>query len=419
MENTVTYDPGQTKPLLRFQNRIGSLIQRLNPPWTNLDDESLIEAARRSVKWDDFASDHFREPLRVLADGARNCEHVSYTGKLLIRKGTVNAVSTRLRVQRALADHPEIREQPVKRPIIIVGAPRTGTTLLNNLLSLDPVSRPLLGWEALRPAPITRRQKRGTTPRGLLMRLRFNEWVGKRAMPELMQMHPFAYDRPDECHWLLWPSFVFLPAIVMPAFRNWLMAQPESVYEPAYADYRLALQLLEWQRPAEGHWVLKSPVHLWALDAIMNAVPEASFVQTHRNLTKVLPSFCSLAATLLVPLVEKLEPRGMGPVAMEITADVIARFTRAREIVNPKRIMDICYPDLVANPIAAVRTIYDRFGYEYTPEFEIRMTSYLRDSTQSKRPRHEYPFEGYGLDEDAISEAFASYHQAYGVEQKI
>jgi hypothetical protein len=314
-------------------------------------------------------------------------------------------------MQREIKEHPEILEQPVKRPLIIVGAPRTGTTLVNHLLSQDPVSRPLLTWEAVCSPPMLGPWKRDLrlplTAHGVRMTKRF--------VPDLARMHPFEANIPDECHWLLWPAFVWPPAMIVPSMREWFIEQPESTYDNAYLIYRQALQMLHYQRPAEGHWVLKSPLHVWALGSLMRVVPEASIVHTHRTLTEVMPSYCSLAAVMANIFSDAVEPESMGPVAMELTRIAIDRFEKARSENDPARICDVRYTDLVADPIAAVRSIYDALDYSFTPEFEQRLNEYLEKGRRTKRAKHVYSAEQFGLDEQAISEAFADYHDRYGL----
>lgn len=409
------YRKERTHPLIRFHNGLGALSRDREFPWTSLDEEVLIRRARRIARWDDFGMEDFREPLRRMLRAGREEGHLTYTGRCLLSAGMLNALCTRLRIRREIHAHAEILEQPVKRPLIIVGAPRTGTTLLNRLLSMDPAGRPLLGWESLRPAPIKPGRRRGAVQRSLLLKMAVNERIVKWLMPDLSRMHPYAWNQPDECHWLLLPSFVFPAAMVLPQYHAWMLEQPDSVYEQAYGDYRMALRILEWQRPAQSHWILKSPLHLWALGAAAKVVPEASFIQTHRSLHDVLPSFCSVAAALMDILSDAVEPQAMGPHAMQFARETIERFTLARRTFDRGRILDLRYADLIADPAATVRKVYDTFGYEYTPEYDRRLKAYLGDSQRPRPANHEYSLEQFGLDGGEITREFDAYHREYGL----
>lgn len=411
----VTFRMKNVHPLIRFNNWIGERSRGKERPWTTLDAEDLIREARRKVKWDDFGSEDFREPMGVLLKAGREEARLTYSGQSVLYGMVLNGLCTRLRIQREVHAHPEIRDQPVKRPLIIVGAPRTGTTLLNNLLSQDPVSRPLLGWEGGCPAPVRPGLKRGKTPWDVVVAAAINDRFVKAMVPEICRMHPFGWSKPDECHWLLFPSFVFPAAMALSEVHTWMVSQPDGVYDQAYAGYRLALQLLEWQRPAQSHWVLKSPLHLWALGSLARAVPEASFIHPHRSLDEVLPSMCSLAAALMTIFSDAVEPKALGPIAMQLARESIARFTRARQDIAPGRILDLRYPELVADPVAAVKRVYDTFGYEYTPAFERRMKVFLADRKKSVPAPHVYSLGQFNLSKDEILTEFGAYHRDFGL----
>jgi hypothetical protein len=415
MSSEASYVHGKQHPWLRFWNAFGRVIGNRELPWTTLDPERLMTKARRKVDGREFASREFLESMQPILAGTK--PHYNYVGSVLAHAMAVLNLQERLLRERLVEDHPEILEQPIKRPLIVVGAPRTGTTLLNFLLSQDAASRPLLGWESLFASPRKRRVKRGEVPKTLLQLMSFNERMFKRILPDLARMHPFAHDQPDECHWLLFPSFVWVPAIAAPGMRRWFIEQSDETYDRAYRDYRLALQILEWQRPAEDHWVLKSPLHFWSLGSAMRTLPEANFVQTHRSLLKVFPSFCSLAAALIAVLSDQLEPKRMGPAAMEIGQAALERFDRAREEDTQGRVEDVLFTDLVKDPVAVIRKIYDRFDYEFTPEFERRIHAFLAEQKKAGGvPKHRYTVEQFGLDADAIRETFAPYHERYGID---
>jgi hypothetical protein len=175
--------------------------------------------------------------------------------------------------------------------------------------------------------------------------------------------------------------------------------------------------MLHWQRPAKGHWVLKSPLHSWALPALMKAVPEASIIHTHRNLREVIPSFCSLGAALMRPYTDSVEAKRMGPVAMEIARQAVDRFSQARSAVDERRICDVRFSDLVRDPIGSVKTVYAKLDYEFTPEFERNLARFSKENPSSNRPKHVYTLDQFNLDGDAIAAAFADYHGKYGLEK--
>ena len=162
--------------------------------------------------------------------------------------------------------------------------------------------------------------------------------------------------------------------------------------------------------------MLKSPLHAWALPSLMKRVPEASVIQTHRNLREVIPSFCSLGAVLATMYTDAVEPRKVGPLAMDFAREAVERIMQSRERIDPGRLCDVTYPRLVADPVGTVRMVYDKFAYDFTPEYEQRLRRFLAEKDPSRRPKHVYSLEQFNLDGAAISEAFAAYHRQYGIE---
>ena len=67
----------------------------------------------------------------------------------MLRKCVYNT----LVIEEMFRNNPQIRNIPIKRPIFIVGFPRTGTTLLQNLFSLTDRETALRFFELNNPAP--------------------------------------------------------------------------------------------------------------------------------------------------------------------------------------------------------------------------------------------------------------------------
>jgi len=410
-----TFQKGRQHAFFRVQNRIGARLDAWNIqiPITNLDEERLFQVAKSSTGLSDFGDDFFREPLHVMLEAAKTEGHLTWSGRRSAHMAIKAGLKFRLWTKEAVRRNPDILEQPVRRPLIVVGAPRTGTTLMNHLLSLDPAARPLLMWEAFASTPWRYRRDGKGDPRRMLCKMSVH--VSKKFVPELAVVHDFGCDIPDECQWLFWPTFVWPACIVMPSYRAWLVKQPDALYEKVYGEYRRALQMLHWQRPAHGHWVLKSPLHAWALPSLMKMVPEACVVQTHRHLREVIPSFCSLGSVLATLYTDDIEPKKVGPAAMEFARITVDRVVQSRAKIDPSRLFDMNYAKLVADPIGNVRAIYEKFGYEFTAEFEERLRRFIAEKSTG-RPKHVYSMEQFNLDGAEIDREFAAYHQQFGLE---
>jgi hypothetical protein len=217
-----------------------------------------------------------------------------------------------------------------------------------------------------------------------------------------------APDEPEECLFLLQNSFASLDAsfrVSVPGFVDRLLAEDAC---PAYRYYRRQLQLLQHGR-SERHWVLKSPGHLLALDAILELFPDAAVVQTHRAPRQVVGSLCSMLAAVRSTSCDRVDPRRVGRDALTWWGALLDRARAARAAADPARFADVQYDDLLADPIAVVRRLYDRFGYAYTPEHEQAMRRRLREHPQHQHGTHRYDLADYGLTAEQVDARFASY----------
>jgi hypothetical protein len=190
-------DAGLRGRLPRLLNAVGEGAGRLGLRWPSFDTERLIDEARRSTGLDDFGDASFREGLTVLAGSLEDEADLSPLGRVVVRGQLLANLVTRLRVIDWAKRHPEVREEGVERPWVVLGLPRTGTTLLSFLLDLDPLNRSLLAWEAESPVPPPELATVAEDPRVAETAKRLRE--GDRAMPWLPAMHPMGATLPTEC----------------------------------------------------------------------------------------------------------------------------------------------------------------------------------------------------------------------------
>jgi hypothetical protein len=406
------------RPLgIRLFNTVGRWSWKLGVRPRPLNEQSLLDAARRRTGLTDFGDEGFREPLRVLLRAYEEESELNAFGRKFAGWSVLVLLCNRLRVQQQIAAHPEILDQPVRRPLFVLGLPRTGTTLLYNLLACDPKSRPLLMWEAI--APASRPGEEGKSPDPRIRRTSHALRLLRRLAPDLSTIHPVTADGPEECSRLLLNTFVTMYAVMenhVPSYQQWLLGQPPAVLEAAYRDYYRQLQVLQWQRPPRGHWVLKSPVHLFALHALLTVFPDAAVVQLHRDPHKVVPSLCSLFAVYQGMASDRTGNRQLGAEVLELCVEGLRRGLDAREAVEPGRVYDLRYTDLMADPIAAIRTIYKHFGYDSNEEFYRAAARWHRDNPQHKHGKHRYDLDQFGLTGAMIERAMGPYCRQYGIE---
>ena len=182
---------------IRALNWAGAQVARFGPELPSLSPSSVIAAAAKQAGSDDFGSDSYREPLEVYLRACEDEAELTTFGRLLISKMLANALANRIELQRWSKEHPEVKEGRIERPWIIVGLPRTGTSLLSILLGLDPVARPLLQWEAAHPVPPTTLEDAAEDPR-IARHAKALDGLMK-LNPPLKAMHPFGATVAEEC----------------------------------------------------------------------------------------------------------------------------------------------------------------------------------------------------------------------------
>jgi len=328
----------------------------------------------------------------------------------------VRALVNRLRLEDLCVRHPEIREQPVEAPVFIVGLQRTGTTLLHRMLTCDPALRPLLSWEALNPAPFPatpgwRRVRAGRDPR---MRLAETAERGLRYLaPAFFAIHPVEAHAPEEDVLLLDLTFVSPTAdatLRVPRYSAWLR---DTDQRPAYRYFRRIIQLLLWQRP--GRWLGKTPHHLENLDALLDVFPDAKVIETHRDPSRVVASFCSMMAHGRALFSDQVDPRELGAALADRAVRAVTRAMAVRDRAAAGSFLDVAYADVVADPMKEIRRIYDFLGLSLAPATESSMQRWLAANPQDKRGVHRYRLEDFGLDARELERRFEPYRSRFGV----
>ncbi|EHB55783.1 hypothetical protein MycrhDRAFT_2977 [Mycolicibacterium rhodesiae JS60] len=241
----------------------------------------------------------FQEPLAVLLDDYPGAG-LNAIGEHILRSGLVHSLRMRLRTQEWIRRHPEILEEHIEAPIVVVGMMRSGTTLLQRLLAADERLHCARGWEVVEAAPKLGYDFAGTDPRLAISEMRENK--SRELAPELFAIHPmYAREAEEEIVFLADAFLSHVPesGAYLPNYRSWLNAQD---FEPAYDYLHRMLRFLQWQKRQRGvtagRWVLKSPAHLGYLETLRAQFPDVHIVHMHRDPRTTVASGASLNATL-------------------------------------------------------------------------------------------------------------------------
>ncbi|VEG57109.1 sulfo-transferase [Mycolicibacterium aurum] len=385
------------------------------------DATRLTAAAQEKEGLQDWGPLPFEVPLEVLTDSYSSAD-LNDIGVHILRSGLVHSLRMRLRAQEWFRRYPEIAQETILAPIVVVGMMRSGTTLLQRLLAADERFHCAYGWEVVEVAPkLDYRWTAEEDPRIAVSEKR--EAMSRELAPELFAIHPMYAREPEEE--IVFLSDAFLSHVPesgahVPAYRAWIDTQD---FTPAYRYLHRMLQFLQWQKRQAGgptaqpdprRWVLKSPAHLGYLDVLRSQFPDLHVVHMHRDPRETIPSGASLNATLHAMHADHVDRRRVGTEwlgRMGWTNDR-AMDTRAAWDDESARCTDIEFADAVADPVGQVSRVYDAIGLDMTGTAESAMRRWLADRPREV-PRPHYAAGDFGLSDAEIEERFAAYNARF------
>lgn len=378
----------------RVANPALALIRALGA--FQLTPEAIDAAATRQSGREDESWEDVEEPLTLICRDLR-ADPPTQLGAAIAFTLLVEGMVRRRRIQ-ALSDR---FVRPTKSPIIIVGWYRTGTTFLHSLLSALPGYGFIPAYRLSDPVP------------GRLSAVRM--MFGARAMnllaPELPILHRVRWNSPEECWQLLLQELLmdgFTVHWSLPRLRAWLKQVDRR---RAYRTWARTLGFLEEDL---GHaLILKDPAHMLGIPALLDVMPDAKIVWTHRDPIDVLGSYGSLAAVQHRLVYERHDPERAGRMILNEMERSLTNGLRDREVIPDDQLVDIAYPELVGDPTNCVARMCDVFGLECDREAITRRTKKLR----SKRgKRHRYSLEQWGLTPAQVRDRLDFYEESWWTE---
>ena len=376
------------------------------------DEDVVLAEAVRQTGLDDFGPDDFRERLRVLLQALAEDENASGAGRLGAWNDVVRYLVARLRVEDLLKRHPEILEEEIVAPIIVVGLPRSGTTHLVNLISADQRLRSMPYWESREPVPIP-----GEGPGHDGLDPRFvrcaRAWEQQDAMlPLLRAMHPMS---PEHVHEEIELQAIDFGSYVMewiahvPRWRDHYLARDET---SSYAYMKKVLKVLQWHNRRE-RWVLKSPQHLEQLGPLVATFPDATFAVTARDPVSVIASTITMEAYGGRIRNKEVRPGEIADYWTDRIETLLQRYVRDRNLLPPERTIDVPFHEFMKDDVAMVERVYEVAGLEMTPAARAQVDAYMAAHPRGKEGRVVYDLrEDFGIDPDALLERFGFYFES-------
>ena len=375
--------------------------------------ERLVATACEEAGSDDFGDDGWQPGLARLTDGLVNEARLSAIGVEIAYLDLMRALKNRLGVIAWRKEHPEIAREPVIAPIVIVGQPRTGTTILYDLLAQDPDLRAPLTWEVDAPCPVPQPETYHNDPR--IAQTQASIELSEQIIPGFLAFHPMGALVGQECVRITaseFTSMIFSVQYRLPSYYRWLLY--EADHAGAYRFHRIFLQHL--QSGVSGQWLLKSPAHLWHLDALLTEYPDALIVQTHRDPLNVISSIAALTHHLRRM---GTDDSNIAECAAQSYEEVVVGLGREMALrdsgaVPADRVIDVLFTDFVNDPLTTITDIYQKLGRELRPDTAQKMRYFLA-AHPGDGGGGRYTWSDTGLDAAEVRDRVSAYQDSYGV----
>jgi hypothetical protein len=380
-------------------NGVGTAAKAVGLSVGRLDPDELERNASRQEGHDDFGAPEYRKGLEMLVDSAERDANLHTLGRMHMRGLIIELLVTRLRLSRVKAKASG-NSKPMLPPLVVCGLPRSGTTFLHRMLAERADARPLPLWELREPIP-----ERGK-PDDRLARARARDKRLAALLPDDADaQHLVRAELPDECGHLLKVAFWSSLFWQVPAYRylEWYLAADPT---PAYRDYRALLDVLA--KP-DRRLILKDPFHARHLDRLLAVLPDAMVVQTHRDPVEIVPSFHKLATTYHALLSERFDRARTIALDMRWLQAIVHDGRELRAKLAPRRVFDVDYPELLADPLGVVDRMHAHFGLEFDENDRNRIARFVAENPQHKHGRNRYTAADFGQHDDEIAAAFAEY----------
>jgi Sulfotransferase family len=385
---------------------------------SQLNKSSLLVRATDETGLSDLGDDSWEEGLDRLVHSLQTEGDLSQVGEVVAAAMIVDFLKSRLWVIHWHHRHPEIGTAIVPDPVFVIGQPRTGTTILFDLLAQDPRFRVPLTWEVAQPHPPPETATYRTDPR--IGDAAIAQTMSESLNPGFQSIHPSGPLRGQECVAITagdFRSMLFSTAFHVPSYTRWLLWKADMA--PAYRYHRKFLQLLQWRHASE-RWLLKSPAHQWYLDAVFAEYPNAMIVHTHRDPLKVLASTASLTAHLQRMACESTSVPALAAEWVDYLVEGNNRSVTARQdgAVPAGSAIDMHFGALMRDPWDSIAGVYEQMRMTLDPGAEDAMRVFYGENPADRHGVHLYTFSATGLDVDDVRRRTRRYEEYFNVPQE-
>jgi len=382
-------------------------MKEQNKSSVHLTVDALMEEACRVARLQDWGDTEFQEPLGQLIACFKEKYSSNEMMSLYFHAALKALLVNRLFIRDTLNNYPGIQDTQIKRPLLIVGLARTGSTLLHRLMAQDLNSRVLLYWEMHYPFIGLNFGLNHEEESIELASLRLKEMFSRA--PNLDNIHETGAVLPEECMILLRHTFSSMSIVsewLLPKYARWFIRQDMT---ESYLYYRKLLQILLWYKPGD-FLVLKCPSHLINLNTLLNVFPDANVLWVHRHPFEALPSFFSLLSSFWG---SQIKDPDFIDLILKYSSQSVEMGKTAQNKINPKQFLNVGYKQLLENPLEVIHDIYRQFSYKFSEKLERYILQWLEKNPQNKHGVHQYNLEKFGLNKTELETLFLEYLQDY------
>ena len=391
-----------------------SSLRHWNPfsrrSWVSREQEFHEIAIRAVDGYDDFGDPSYLEGLRRLLDSYDHEARLHRMGKMVAAYQIVGLLASRLRTHRWFEMRPESASIAIERPIIITGMVRTGSTALHYLMGANPDMQCLQYWLGLHPQP---RPPRATWEAATdFQHARIELDMMYRAGKNMLEaIHYMTAEGPDESGRILGLGFSddrFEVVSTVPTYSEWYAS---TVHRETYGLHKRTIQLIGSYEPTT-RWLLKYPVHLRNLEALLETYPDACIIWTHRDPADVLPSYVSLCAHFRSLFEHAPDRPRIAHEQKEAWARAVELGMRLRK-GREDQFHDVYFDDFLSDPIGEVAKAYRHFGQPLSDRAKLALTAWRETHKPGQFGTHSYERDDFGQSAAQVHERYANYLERF------
>lgn len=384
----------------------------MGPGNSILDADALLAQAQSKTGLDDWGDETLPERFRQ-AVAFLQAQGMDAAGQRAAASVCLWLLTSRLEF---FADHARLHlaEEKIERPLFATGEPRSGTTLLHALLSVDPCARALRFWEVMYPSPPPglaapddpRRTRADADWRDILQRLPrwlvshpYNDMLGN-GLPECERTWAFDFRVMTPTAWWRVPMGMNIGG---------LPSDPRAQYR----IHKMMLQHCQHARP-KRYWVLKG-FHGPRLAALFETYPDAHIIWVHRDPVQAIASRIVLTGELVEMLTGRVDWKEQARIHLAACRASFAA-TLKDPLVGDPRIHHVRYPDFTADPVGTIGGFYRKFDVPFGPQVQSAMRDYLKANEADRYGKFRYSTDVIGADIEALHAEFEPYRKRFGLE---